>query len=97
MDSSSVLVSLTHQSQWNYTPEEAYNIVNFRAITIPQQSVYVTGGAGYKGEHFYCDLAYAFKNTTNYLYDYLPLDTKDESLKEGLKTRNIIATVGWRF
>ena len=81
----------------NYTPEEAYNIVNFRAITIPQQSVYVTGGAGYKGEHFYCDLAYAFKNTTNYLYDYLPLDTKDESLKEGLKTRNIIATVGWRF
>ncbi len=81
----------------NYTEAEARNIANFRALTFPQQSVYVTGGAGYKGDHFYCDLAYAFRNTHNLLYDYLPLKADDSVLEEGLKTRNIIATVGWRF
>lgn len=81
----------------DYTTQEASEIANFRALTFPQQSVYVTGGAGYKGEHFYCDLAYAFRNTHNLLYDYLPLNMGDSPLKENLKTRNIIATVGWRF
>lgn len=81
----------------NYTADEAWGLLNFRPLTIPQQSIYVTGGAGYKGEHFFCDLAYAFRNTHNYLYDFLPLNDGDTALEENLKTRNIIATFGWRF
>lgn len=81
----------------DYTAADAYNTFNFRPISIPQQSIYVSGGAGYKGEHFYCDLAYAFRNTKNILYTYLPLEPGDNTLEENLKTRNIIATLGWRF
>ncbi len=77
--------------------EEAENTLNFRIITLPQQSIYVTGGAGYKGEHFYCDLAYAFHNEKSVLYPSLPLGATEFAKKENLKTRNIIATFGWRF
>lgn len=81
----------------DYSERDTKEICNFRGLSFPQQSIYVTGGAGYKGEHFYCDLAYAFRNTDNILYNYLPLVKGDESLHEDLKTRNIIATFGWRF
>ena len=81
----------------NLSEEEARGTRNFRIITFPQNSIYVTGGAGYKGEHFYCDLAYVFHNEKSFLYPALPLDSSDQPLEENLKTRNIIATFGWRF
>ncbi len=90
-------VAYSSKPMENYEKKDAMNIANFRILTFPQQSLFVTGGAGYKGEHFYCDLAYVFQNTKNYLYPTLPLDISDEPLEEDLKTRNIIATIGWRF
>lgn len=81
----------------DYDRDVAENTVNYRMISIPRESIFVTGGAGYKGEHFYCDLAYAFQNKKEILYNYLPIWTTDEPTKHDLKTRNIIATFGWRF
>lgn len=81
----------------NYDRDIAECTSNFRIITIPQNSFYVTGGAGYKGEHFYCDLAYVFQNQKDFLYPNMPLSPKDDPVEENLKTRNIIASFGWRF
>lgn len=80
-----------------YTEKEAASIYNFRGLSFPQETFYVTGGAGYKMEHFYIDLSYVFQNSANVLYTSLPLNPGDYYLEENLKTRNIIATFGWRF
>ena len=77
------------------TAKEAASVTNLRICTVPKQAIYVTGGAGYKGEHFYCDLAYAFQNRKDHLYPFFPYYS--EPKEANLKTRNIIATIGWRF
>ncbi|MBO7607980.1 MAG: hypothetical protein J6T28_10250 [Paludibacteraceae bacterium] len=82
----------------NFTRREAEGTAKFRIITLPQESIFVTGGLGYKGKTFYCDLAYVFQNNKDYLYPSLPVDESEAMPeKEDLKTRNIIATFGWRF
>ncbi len=82
----------------NFEEDQVETTVNFRVLTLPQQSIYVTGGLGYKGKVFYCDLAYVFQNNKDYLYPSLPLDESEAMPSiEDVKTRNIIATFGWRF
>ncbi|MBO7636427.1 MAG: outer membrane protein transport protein [Paludibacteraceae bacterium] len=67
----------------------------FRPLSLPQQTHYITGGAGYEGDKFYCDLAYVFRNQKANFYGMLPQDETASSLN--LKNHNIIATIGWRF
>ena len=67
----------------------------FRPLSLPQQTHYITGGLGYEGDKFYCDLAYVFRNQKANFYGMLPQDETASSLN--LKNHNIIATIGWRF
>ncbi len=67
----------------------------FRPLSLPKQTHYITGGAGYEGDKFYCDLAYVFRNQKADFYGMLPQDETPSSLN--LKNHNIIATLGWRF
>lgn len=88
----------------NLTSEEAKyanmeSLPLLRPLSIPQNSFYGTGGVGYKGEHFYCDMAYVLQNQKEYVYPNLPtsLYPRETPVKENVKTHNIIATFGWRF
>lgn len=69
----------------------------YRPLSLPNQTFYVTGGIGYEGEHFYCDLAYVFRNQKSHFYDMLPKDSSMDVWNLNLKNRNISATFGWRF
>ena len=69
----------------------------FRPLSLPHATQYVTGGIGYEGEHFYCDLAYVFRNQKTHYYDMLPKDASSDVWELNMKNRNIVATFGWRF
>lgn len=63
--------------------------------SVPQHTHYITAGAGYEGAHFYCDLAYVFRNQNTRLFQMLPQD--ESACDLNLKNHNISATFGWRF
>lgn len=75
-----------------YMSEELYL---YRALSLPQKTHYITAGAGYEGDHFYCDLAYVFRNQNAKFFGMLPQD--ETACNMNLKNHNIIATLGWRF
>jgi len=82
-------------SPMKYVTEDWANKFMMRSYSIPQQVHYITAGAGYEGEHFYCDVAYMFRNQE---VNYFPMVPQDETASiMNLKNHNISATLGWRF
>ena len=82
-------------SPMDYIAEDWANKFMMRSYSIPQQVHYITAGAGYEGEHFYCDVAYMFRNQE---VNYFPMVPQDETASiMNLKNHNISATLGWRF
>jgi hypothetical protein len=58
-------------------------------------SHYITGGCGYEGKHFYCDIAYMFRNQKTAFYQMLP--QVDPKWDLNLKNHNLLLSFGWRF
>ena len=67
----------------------------FRPMSLPHETYYITAGAGYEGEHFYCDLAYVFRNQKSSFYQILPLLDGAWSLNQ--RNHNVMLSLGWRF
>lgn len=65
-------------------------------VSLPKETLYLTGGLGYRGECFYADMALVYKRQANVLYDYLPAADKAIS-DDGNNNMNIMATIGWKF
>lgn len=64
-------------------------------VSLPKETLYLTGGLGYRGECFYADMALVYKRQANMLYDYLPADKAISD--DGNNNMNIMATIGWKF
>lgn len=67
-------------------------------VSFPQNTFYVTGGWGYRGESFFVDMAAVYKNQGDKLYDFLPIpDDEKPMTDESLGNINVMATLGWKF
>ncbi len=64
-------------------------------VSLPQETLYFTGGFGYRAQSFYVDLAAVYKRQQEKLYDYLP--NKTPISDDALTNLNIMATLGWKF
>ena len=67
----------------------------FRSLSLPRSSHFITAGLGYEGEHFYCDLAYVFRNQKTVLYSMVPQVDSEWNLN--LKNHDLLLSLGWRF
>jgi long-subunit fatty acid transport protein len=77
------------------TSDLSENIGLYIPVSVPKTSMYITGGAGYSGEHFYCDIAYIYNNQKRDLYVSMPTDKPTLDLKYA--NHDIMATFGWKF
>lgn len=77
------------------TEEIANDMFIFRSLALPMNSHYITGGCGYEGKHFYCDIAYMFRNQKTAFYQMLP--QVDPKWDLNLKNHNLLLSFGWRF
>lgn len=66
-------------------------------VSIPQETIYGSGGFGYRAKSFYVDAAVVYKSQADLLYDYLPADKGMEISNESLNNMNIMASIGWKF
>lgn len=77
------------------TSDLSNNIGLYLPVSVPKTSMYITGGAGYSGDHFYCDIAYMYKNQKRDLYVAMPAD--EPTLDLDYANHNVMATFGWKF
>jgi len=64
-------------------------------VSLPQETLYLTGGFGYRTDCFYVDGAVVYKRQNEKLYDYLPANSPISD--DPLTNLNIMATLGWKF
>ncbi|MDE5874927.1 MAG: outer membrane protein transport protein, partial [Muribaculaceae bacterium] len=68
---------------------------------LDNQTNYVTCGAGYRGNHFYVDLAYVYKNMQSEYHAFSPDVAKDAipspQSKLSLTNNQLVLTAGYRF
>ncbi len=79
----------------NDISDYAQNMYIFRSMSLPKSSHYITAGLGYEGDHFYCDLAYVFRNQKTVFYSMLPQIDSEWNLN--LKNHDVLLSLGWRF
>lgn len=77
------------------TEDAAADMFIFRSLSLPLNSHYITGGCGYEGEHFYCDIAYMFRNQKTSFYQMLP--QVDPKWDLNMKSHDLLLSLGWRF
>lgn len=77
------------------TADQTNNIGLYIPVSVPKTSMYITGGAGYSGDHFYCDIAYVYKNQKRDLYVAMPTNKPTLDLKYA--NHDVMATFGWKF
>lgn len=78
-----------------FTQELTENTFLYNPVSVPKTSMFITGGVGYSGDHFYCDLAYVYNNQKRDLYVALP--SSAPTLDLSYANHDVMATFGWRF
>lgn len=93
--SSPVKETVRNNSEFVYT---SGTMPNYR---VDNETNYITFGAGYRGNHFYVDMAYVYKNMQSEYHAFTP-DTGVNAIpspqsKLSLSNNQIVLTAGYRF
>jgi hypothetical protein len=69
----------------------------YNPLAQPQNTLYYTGGLGYRYKSFYIDVAFAHQTKKETFFEYLPQSEDVGPYKLTLSQNNIVSTVGFKF